>query len=51
MRSEIIASINAKLLSYDEEIEKLSMQIGLAQEQLTEIMTDDNITLEFYCCL
>lgn len=46
MRSEIIASINAKLLSYDEEIEKLSMQIGLAQDQLTEIMTDDNITLE-----
>lgn len=46
MRSEIIASINTKLLAYDEEIEKLSRQISLVQEQLTEIMSDDSITLE-----
>lgn len=46
MRSEIIASINAKLLSYDEEIDRLSRQINLAQEQLAEIMSDDGVTLE-----
>lgn len=46
MRSEIIASINEKIGAYNEEINKLSAQISLAQSELHSIMEDESITLE-----
>lgn len=46
MRNEIIESINGKISSYIEEIEKVSTDIGLEQEKLRELMKDDEISLE-----
>lgn len=46
MRSEIIASINEKIITLSEEMEKLSQQINLYQDQLTEIMKEDDVDLE-----
>ena len=46
MRGEIISSINEKVDSYSEEIERLSAQIGNAQEEIKRIMGDESISLE-----
>ncbi|MDO4302015.1 MAG: hypothetical protein Q4D26_11585 [Clostridia bacterium] len=46
MRTDIINSINEKMASYDEEIEKYSILIEKEQEKLTALMADENITLE-----
>lgn len=46
MRKEIINSINEKIASYDEEIEKITSLINKEQEYLKKLMDDDEITLE-----
>lgn len=46
MRNEIINSINEKIASYDEEIEKLALLINKEQDYLQKLMSDDEITLE-----
>lgn len=46
MRKEIIESINEKISSYSEEIEKLSIEIGVKQKELQELMDDDEVSLE-----
>ncbi|HOJ10919.1 MAG TPA: hypothetical protein PK733_10050 [Clostridiales bacterium] len=46
MRNEIIGSINEKIASYNEEIEKVASLINKEQEYLQELMSDDNISLE-----
>lgn len=46
MRAEIIHSINEKIASFTEEIERLSLQISIEQEKLNEILKDDDISLE-----
>ncbi len=46
MRNEIISSIKSKILAYDEEIDKITLQIENAQLELQEILRDDNISLE-----
>lgn len=46
MRNEIIASINEKIETYTEEIDKLASQISSAQDELHELMNDDSISLE-----
>lgn len=46
MRNEIIASINEKISSYTEEIEKLSADIAFKQKQMQELMDDETISLE-----
>lgn len=46
MREDIIFSINQKIASYAEEIERLSSEICLEQEKLQSIMSDENVSLE-----
>ncbi|MEA5012169.1 MAG: hypothetical protein VB100_10685 [Angelakisella sp.] len=46
MRSKIISSIQEKIASYNEEIEKLAAQIAVEQELLQIIMMDESISLE-----
>lgn len=46
MRNEIIASINEKISSYSEEIEKLSADIAVKQNRMQELMEDETISLE-----
>lgn len=46
MRNEIMESISEKIASYSEEIDKLSDEIGVKQQQLQELMDDDEISLE-----
>lgn len=46
MRTDIIESIQQKINSYDEEIERLSVAIAAEQEKLKELMDDDDISLE-----
>jgi hypothetical protein len=46
MRNEILNSMGEKILSYSEEIEKISSLISKEQEHLQELMKDDNISLE-----
>lgn len=46
MRSEIIKSIQEKINSYEEEIEKVSAQITDAQGEMQRIMREEDISLE-----
>ena len=46
MRKEIINSIKEKMSMIDEEIENLSIQIGNCQDNLNDIMSDQDVTLE-----
>ena len=46
MRNEIIVSINEKIESYTEEINKLASQISIAQDELQILMNDEAISLE-----
>lgn len=46
MRTDIINSINEKIESYEEEIEKYDILIAKEQEKLRTLMNDDEITLE-----
>lgn len=46
MRTEIIKSIQDKINSYDEEIEKVSAQITDAQGEMKRIMREEDISLE-----
>ena len=46
MRNEIITSIKEKIETYDEEIEKLATLITEAQDELTNLMSEESITLE-----
>ena len=46
MRNEIIASINEKIETYTEEINKLASQISSAQDELQTLMNDEAISLE-----
>jgi len=46
MRREIIDSISEKIDAYAEEIEHLSSEISVEQEQLQLLMRDDSVTLE-----
>lgn len=46
MRNEIIESIEQKISSYDEEIERLSNEISRGQERLQDLMSDETVTLE-----
>ncbi len=46
MRNEIISSINEKIESYTEEINKLDAQISVAQDEMQVLMKDEKITLE-----
>lgn len=46
MRNEIIESINEKILSYSEEIEKSSADIALKQKKLQDLLEDETISLE-----
>jgi superfamily I DNA and RNA helicase len=46
MRTDIINSINEKIESYGEEIEKYDISIVKEQEKLRLLMSDEEITLE-----
>ena len=46
MRNQIISSISEKILAYNEEIERLSAEIVIEQEQLQSLMNDESVTLE-----
>lgn len=46
MRNEIITSIKEQIITYDEEIDRLSFEISKSQDDLKEIMEDETITLE-----
>ena len=46
MRTEIITSINAKISSYSEEIEKFAISITKEQETLRDLMEDEDVSLE-----
>jgi hypothetical protein len=46
MRSEIISSINEKISSFSEEIEHITSELNLHQNELQELMSDESITLE-----
>ena len=46
MRNEIISSINEKIESYTEEINKLDAQISIAQDEMQSLMKDEEISLE-----
>jgi hypothetical protein len=46
MRNEIIASIKEKIEIYEEEIEKLTSLLTIAQEEITILMLEEGITLE-----
>ena len=46
MRDDIVSSINEKIESYSEEIERLTAQIVSAQEELKNLMGDEHISLE-----
>ena len=46
MRNEIITSINEKIASYSEEIEKIAVQINKEQDLLQELMKDDGVSIE-----
>jgi len=46
IRNQIIASIKEKIASYDEEIERNTLDINKEQEHLQQILSDDDISLE-----
>lgn len=46
MRNEILNSINDRIDSYEEEIQKLTLIINNEQEKLQQLMSDDDISLE-----
>ncbi|MBD5115539.1 MAG: hypothetical protein HDT46_10165 [Ruminococcaceae bacterium] len=46
MRNEIIASINDKIMTYTEEINKIAAQISVEQDELQALMSDEAISLE-----
>lgn len=46
IRKEIIESIKEKIEAYEEELEKLSLLIADAQDELKTLMSEENITLE-----
>lgn len=46
IRKDIIASIQEKISSYDEEIERYSNGIAICQEELQGFLDDDDISLE-----
>jgi len=46
IRRQIIESINEKILAYNEEIERITLDINKEQEQLQQILADDDISLE-----
>ena len=46
IRRQIIESINEKIFAYDEEIERITLDINKEQEQLQQILADDDISLE-----
>lgn len=46
MRKEIINSIAEKITAYNEEIERLSAEIVVEQEQLKSLMADESVSLE-----
>ncbi len=46
MRNEIINSINEKIASYDEEIEKIALLINKEQDHLHKLVADEDISLE-----
>lgn len=46
MRNEIIASINEKIATYSEEINRLSAQISSEQDDLQALMEDEAVSLE-----
>ena len=46
LRTEIINSIKEKIAAYNEEIEKLTGEIGIEQRKLNEAMENESVTLE-----
>jgi len=46
IRRQIIDSINEKIAAYDEEVERITLDINKAQEQLQQMLADDDISLE-----
>lgn len=46
MRNEIINSIKEQISTYDEEIERLSIDISRFQDNLKDLMDDETVTLE-----
>lgn len=46
MRSQIISSIQQKITTYDEEIERLTALINIEQDRLHEALKDDDVSLE-----
>jgi hypothetical protein len=46
IRRQIIDSINEKIASYIEEVEHITFDINKAQEQLQQMLTDEDISLE-----
>lgn len=46
MRNEIINSISEKISAYTEEIERISVEIGVEQERLQALMDDESVSLE-----
>jgi len=46
IRQQIISSINEKIAAYDEEIERITLDINKEQERLKQILADDEISLE-----
>lgn len=46
MRTEILRSIKEKIASYTEEIERLSTEINIAQNDLQKIMSEEEVSLE-----
>lgn len=46
IRRQIIGSINEKIASYNEELERITHDINKTQEQLQQILADDDISLE-----
>lgn len=46
IRRQIIESINEKISSYIEEIERITLDINKEQEQLQQVLKDDDISLE-----
>ncbi|MNW54679.1 hypothetical protein D3C74_322920 [compost metagenome] len=46
IRRQIIESINEKISSYNEEVERITLDINKEQEQLQQVLADDEISLE-----
>lgn len=46
VRNQIIESITGKIGSYNEELEKQTNDINLYQQQIQELLTDEDITIE-----